>query len=118
MTGRSAQGAAPAAGPGRPRLQIRVSVDEHMPELYGWLRALPSTVRGRELLAQARLARVLAAGTALPPPARGLALGGGTTAVASGIPGTPSGLSEEAGALAAARLKVGFVTAVPPLDRA
>lgn len=41
------------------RLQVRCSVDEHMEDLYEWLADLPPTLRGRELVSLARVARGL-----------------------------------------------------------
>lgn len=115
-------GIAPAAGsagdePGRPaRLQIRLSVDVHMQDLYGWLLAMPATVRGRELLVQVRVARALASlgvgcdRTLSPAPAAAMQL--------QPAPGREEAdgtrLSLEAVEQASARLELGFLAAVPP----
>ncbi len=99
------------------RLQIRVSVDEHMGELYAWLLAMPSTLRGRELVAQARVARALLATAPRAP----LSAAAGVIAASPVVDGTESpqqlaaSLGEQAVARARARLELGFFTAVPPL---
>lgn len=98
------------------RLQIRVSVDEHMGDLYAWLLAMPATLRGRELVAQARLARAL-----LAPSARALAAvdagpRGAATEARDGLPQLlAADLGAQAVAQARARLDLNFLTAVPPL---
>ena len=97
------------------RLQIRVSVDEHMGELYAWLLAMPATLRGRELVAQARVARALlttAMRAPLPADASGPPWGASEqdTSPQKGA----AALGEEAVAQARARLELGFLTAVPP----
>lgn len=97
------------------RLQIRVSIDEYMEDLYPWLSAMPPTLRGRELVTQARVARALAtssnrASLPLDP-----------SAVSSTAVGTRSteeqevSLGDRAVAQARARLDFGFLSAVPPL---
>lgn len=97
------------------RLQIRVSIDEYMEDLYPWLSAMPPTLRGRELVAQARVARALAtsstrASLQLDP-----------SALSSTAAGTLStrqqedALGDRAVAQARARLELGFLSAVPPL---
>ena len=108
---------AQASRPHGARLQIRVSVDEHMGELYAWLRAMPATLRGRELVAQARLARALLAPSAhVAPP---VDAGARAAAAAEARDGSPqllaADLGDQAVAQARARLELDFLTAVPPL---
>lgn len=97
------------------RLQIRVSIDEYMADLYPWLAAMPATLRGRELVAQARVARALAtsstrASLPLDPSA--------VSSTSAGILSTgeqEDALGDRAVAQARSRLELGFVSAVPPL---
>lgn len=105
------------------RLQIRLTVDEHMEDLFPWLEAMPAAIRGRELIAETRLARrsrsvvtglagvVRPAGGhvtgALATPAAGPASSGAN----SGL--TPAALADEAAERAQSRVDVSFFTAVP-----
>ncbi|HEX2548058.1 MAG TPA: hypothetical protein VHL79_24450 [Ramlibacter sp.] len=94
-----------------------MSVDEHMQELYGWLAAMPATLRGRELLAQARLARSLAtvrAAGMLQP--LSTASGGSEPSPTDAPQVGGAALSEDAARQTRARLQVGFLAAVPPLS--
>lgn len=105
------------------RLQIRLTVDEHMDDLFQWLEAMPAGIRGRELIAETRLARrarsvvagfagvVLPAGgnvtAALATPAAGPASPGATTSV------TPAALADQAAERAQSRVDASFFAAVP-----
>lgn len=111
------------------RLQIRVSVDEHMQELFTRLQGVPSPLRGRELVALARVAcglnGVSAAFAALLPseglssvPRQAVLAGWQGLAVTSHTASTPSpeGLSEQAARRATATFDSAFLMAVPPPD--
>jgi hypothetical protein len=99
------------------RLQIRVSVDEHMGELYDWLLAMPATLRGRELVAQARVARALlsTAARAHLPADSGAAAAAAAAPAAESPQQLAASLGEQAAAQARTRLELGFLIAVPPL---
>lgn len=101
----------------RARLQIRISVDEHMGELHEWLLAMPASLRGRELVAQARMARALLATAARGPlpVAAAAVLAAPGTAAAESPKQLAASLGEQAAAQARTRLELGFLTAVPPL---
>ena len=112
---------------GRPRrLQIRVSVDEHMGELFTSLEGVPPTLRARELVSLARVAcglKAASAAVAALLPSGGLA-GIGFRAALPGDP-HPSGpvrsaaassvdLSEHAAEHATSKLEAAFLMAAPP----
>jgi hypothetical protein len=115
-------------GQGRPRrLQLRVSVDEHMDDLFSWLEGLPSNLRGRELVALARVARGLntLSGAVAALQASGVWCAGSTTTAespggAARVSGPRSGapaadLSDQAADLAASTFDASFLMAAPPL---
>lgn len=112
------------------RLQIRVSVDEHMEELFTRLQAIPSPLRGRELVTLARVAcslnAVSATFAALLPsgglPSAPLAPGVAERQVVAAVPNTawptsPEILSEQAAKHAAATFEAGFLMAIPSLEQ-
>jgi hypothetical protein len=114
-------------GRARPRrLQLRVSLDEHMGDLFSWLEGLPSNLRGRELVALARLARglntlggavaALRAGQSWSAEGAALPESAGAPAAASSPPsGTPAAdLSDQAANLAASTFDANFLMAAPP----
>lgn len=103
------------------RLQIRLTVDEHM-EDFAWLKALPEKVRAREVLAEMRMARRLrSVGLGLAA----LAPVDGPASSATAHPSVPehrspaalpraAELSDEAADLAQSKMDVSFFAAVPP----
>jgi hypothetical protein len=108
------------------RLQIRVSVDEHMGELFTSLEAIPPTLRGRELVSLARVACGLkAAGAAVAAllPSGGLA-GTGPLAPHRGGPDATGPVTSAAAACvdfsnhaaehATSTFEAAFLLAVPP----
>lgn len=109
------------------RVQIRLTVDEMMDDLFPWLEDMPAAIRGREILAETRLSRrsrSVVAGLA------GVMLAGGgiVTTVPAASPGrpasagattslTPAALADEAAVRAQSRVDVSFFAAVPQFQQ-